>query len=313
VIGDERGDALREAHGDLNPLSLQLWKGLCSRSEWDVIIDVGANYGEMLLGIDLPSHANVIAFEPSVAVSDCLRASVRDTDLAIRVETLAVGAASESTTLYVDNRWSGTTTTLAARATDPRQRVTVNAVRLDEYLREHGVSAAGSVLIKIDVEGDERKVLDGIESLRRGARELVIHAEIFHLPDDDLQWMLARYAFHLVDKNSDTLVLVESIERLRELLGTDRYYGQDAVLSTEPMDNASHASEAPVSMWRSYVSTLRAHSGLKQLRHLINPTEILEVAREHVAHTCESTWSWRLTRPLRAVARMGQSVRRRHQ
>ncbi|MFV0535336.1 MAG: hypothetical protein ACK5MR_17040, partial [Cumulibacter sp.] len=63
--GDARGDALIAAGGDFNPGSLHLWRQALELREWDVIVDVGANYGEMLLGVDLPVASRVIAYEPN--------------------------------------------------------------------------------------------------------------------------------------------------------------------------------------------------------------------------------------------------------
>jgi hypothetical protein len=42
-----------------------MWRSLLAERPWTHVIDVGANYGEMLVGVELPRAATVIALEPN--------------------------------------------------------------------------------------------------------------------------------------------------------------------------------------------------------------------------------------------------------
>ena len=65
---DTRGLHLANAHGNLNQLSLELWNKALALQPWDLVVDVGCNYGEMIVGAKMPEMAQLIAFEPSPRV-----------------------------------------------------------------------------------------------------------------------------------------------------------------------------------------------------------------------------------------------------
>lgn len=303
LVNDERADALRDAAGDLNPMSLQLWRLLCARTAWDLVLDVGANYGEMLLSFDLPERATVIAFEPSPEVVACLRQSVVESGLAIRVEALAVGAAAGQRTLFVDPKWSGTSTTAAEHARDGSRPVAVDVVRLDEYLDATPEGTRDRVLVKIDVEGGERDVLEGLESLRGHGRELMVQAEILHSSDEELRWMIRRYVVHLAHKVTNDLVPVARVSELREMVSSGEYYAQDAVLAAEPMVSLVAAADAPEVAWRRYAQSLR--EVLDEVEwHARHDREVAVLAeRTRPTNQFPSRWSRRLARPFRSARR----------
>jgi FkbM family methyltransferase len=302
---DPRATALIERGGNLNPTSLRLWEQLCARGPWDLVVDVGANYGEMLLSFPLPSTARVVALEPSADVAACLRASVDAAGLDVEVLACAAGARRERGVLYLDAAWSGSSTTTAARAPAGDVRVAVDVEPLGELLAARGFVDGQRCLLKIDVEGGERSVLEGFEPLRERCGTLAVQAEILHTGDDDLRWMLEHYVMHLVELSTSSLAPVASLADLRSLLGTGRYYGQDAVLSTDLLTDAlgssrdgADASEPPLAR---YARALRVELARRDDAHDVELAEAVAAERARIQREYESSTSWRLTRPLRAL------------
>ena len=56
---DLRAKNLIEQHGNLNPISLKIWRKLIAGSNWTHVVDIGANYGEMLVNVEIPPNVRV--------------------------------------------------------------------------------------------------------------------------------------------------------------------------------------------------------------------------------------------------------------
>ena len=236
--GDPRGDALVASGYDLNPLGRRMWQRLCRREAWDIVVDVGANYGEMILTFPLPIGARTWAFEPAPRIAACLRQSVAETGAAVEVVELAVGSVSATTTLYEDPSWSGTTTTTRARVSSGHEPRMVGSMRLDEFLLDHGFRPGDNLLVKVDVEGGELGVLRSLVPVLPLAGVVLMQVEIAHTPDHDLEWMIGHFFLHVIDENSFIAVPVATLADLGRLLGGGRVYRQDAVLSTRVLEGA---------------------------------------------------------------------------
>lgn len=230
---DPCGVALVGAAGDLNPMSLSIWNRLVAFDRWSTVIDVGANYGEMILGAKIPAGARAWAFEPAPRVVECLTRSVAESGIGVSIVQKAVGAASGTITLYEDPSWSGTTTASPGHGSPGSVAQPVQAVRLDEFLIAAGLSASERVLVKIDVEGGERDALVGLKGVAPLVERLVVQAEIARCSDEDLSWIIANYVLHLISLDGLRPMPVASVRDLRRLQSTGRFYAQDGLLAAD--------------------------------------------------------------------------------
>lgn len=129
----------------------------------DVVWDVGANLGVFsLLAADCATDGHVVAFEPFVPTARRLEENVELTQPAASVETVDVALWDESgeTILGIDRAELGTQTpTLNPRS--GQQTLTIQQAAGDHLV------AAGDLprptVVKIDVEGAELPVLDGLQ------------------------------------------------------------------------------------------------------------------------------------------------------
>jgi FkbM family methyltransferase len=130
----------------------------------DVVVDIGANIGyfSLLAATCVGPTGKVLAFEPVPSIADLLTANVQRNDLAVDVHRVVVGDAVGSTEIF---RSAGTnigrsgTSGGAGTVSEGSVPVVRAADAIDKELWER------IRFIKIDVEGDERRVLRGLEPL----------------------------------------------------------------------------------------------------------------------------------------------------
>ncbi len=184
---DARSFALWETSGNVNRRSMALWQALLRLHPWSLILDVGANYGEMLLWPELPRDARVYAFEPNPALAPLLRRSLSESHVAAEVVEAAVGSADGRIAMHIDRRWSGTSSLIAANTSGDYRTVEVPITRLDSFLAGLDRPAPGSgMLVKIDVEGLESEVLQGLRAALGRWDRVAIMAEVHRLPPEAL-------------------------------------------------------------------------------------------------------------------------------
>ncbi|NKC03252.1 hypothetical protein HED55_07500 [Ochrobactrum haematophilum] len=98
---DKRGEQLAGSEGTLAPHSLALWNVALKLCPWDYVIDVGCNYGEMLVSADLPVHAEIVAFEPNPRILPYLRKTLSESGTPVRlIERAVADTVKESTILW---------------------------------------------------------------------------------------------------------------------------------------------------------------------------------------------------------------------
>lgn len=210
--GDARSAALWGCAGNLNKDSMALWQALLRLHPWSVVLDVGSNHGEMLLYPDLPPSARVVAFEPNPDLAPLLRRSLADSGVPVEVVQSAVGSTDGHLTLYMDLRWSGTTSAIAANTSGTHRAVEVPVTRLDTFLA--GLQPTDTLLVKLDVEGQEWDVLQGLMPALPGLARVAMMVEVHRLTPE---------AFDAATAAFDVLVMD----------GAGRLHGQPALRQAE--------------------------------------------------------------------------------
>ncbi len=137
------------------------------------ILDVGANVGLTSLVMakgDMAPNGHIYAFEASEAASRIIRDNAALNDLAARI-TVVNALIAEQSGLTIDfygDAASGSASIIPGYLAHhhPLRKV---ALALDDFVRDAGVTPD---LIKIDVEGAELRVIDGLTETLRAARPL---------------------------------------------------------------------------------------------------------------------------------------------
>lgn len=175
----------------------------------DAFMDVGANIGYLsAIGADLVgSEGQVHSFEPVPRYFQrLLRLAELNPDYKIVPSACAAGDAPTSSTIYV-TRKPGQSTLVAGykNGAEVVSAAEIPVIRLDSYIESHHVERVG--VIKIDAEGFELRVLEGLQGcLERTAVLPAIICEIapraYPLMGrrlSDLSDLMSQYGYAAVD------------------------------------------------------------------------------------------------------------------
>jgi len=134
----------------------------------DVFFDVGANAGYFsLLGSKCVGEAGkVISFEPIASNCNTIQGHLVANQVNnVVVETLAVSKDTGKCSFQIENNNANShmeSVALNHQVSDPMSIIEVDSISLDDYITSHGIVPN---VIKVDVEGAEKLVLDGATEL----------------------------------------------------------------------------------------------------------------------------------------------------
>ncbi|ADI31996.1 FkbM family methyltransferase [Staphylothermus hellenicus] len=138
------------------------WKYLQSLKQDHVFIDVGAHIGLYTIYVANILRGRVIAIEPNPESYEFLLRNIQLNNLK-RVIALNIVAWKEDGRLRLCYTPGDTTRSSVKRIKGQERCVSVRARKLDSLLRELNIDRID--LVKIDVEGAEREVLQGMEKI----------------------------------------------------------------------------------------------------------------------------------------------------
>jgi FkbM family methyltransferase len=137
-----------------------LWKNL---QPGMVFLDIGAHHGiySIVAAKKIGAHGTVVAFEPSSREYRRLRLHLRMNRLSsVRREPLALGSTASTRTFFQVTSGDTTRGGLQPPASaDQVSQISVETARLDDYVSQFPLKRVD--LVKLDVEGSEREVLQG--------------------------------------------------------------------------------------------------------------------------------------------------------
>lgn len=182
-VQDNRGKALLERCGVMQPQVALLWRRFVDILKPSIVLDIGANYGEIGLSCRYHKHSRVYMFEPNPYVLRYLKRSIEAHADRGHIQLFENAVSNQSTEIdfYVDRKWSGTSSAAGAihdpcnsfkgHGDEHFESIRVPGVTIDQVLPD--TTAEQSILFKIDVEGYEQKVLDGMRSVLGRANKIV--------------------------------------------------------------------------------------------------------------------------------------------
>jgi len=232
---DGRGRNLAAAGGDLNPNSLALWNTALGLRPWDVVADVGSNYGEMLVSAHVPTRSKIVAFEPNPHVLPFLKKTIAASGLSVDLREKAVGAKADAAVSFVaDDEWSGTSTLGVRLGGDAaHHRLSTFEVPLSSLDLEFADESVDTTYcIKVDVEGHEHEVLEGAERLLGRAPAWALMVEVLHMSPFAVSELARKFPLYLMDTRTGGLVRCPggNASLTKNLLHSGWLYGQDALL-----------------------------------------------------------------------------------
>jgi FkbM family methyltransferase len=225
---DGRGRSLVAADGNLNPHTMTAWHQLLSEQAWTHVVDVGANYGEMLVNGGLPAGAKLVAIEPNPTIGAYLKRTLDEAGLAVEIVDVALSDTDGKSAFFIDANWSGTS---RLTRSDDEGALSVRTTTLDAILRDMGVAPSSMrIVLKVDVEGHEAAVLRSAISMLPALEDFAALVEILHVPDEDLAWIADNFRLALLEIRPNGGLVDVPVGELPKMLASGLYYTQDAVV-----------------------------------------------------------------------------------
>jgi len=154
------------------------------------IIDVGANRGQFAdEALAFFPHAHIISFEPQPQAFQDLAHRAASGRGHITPVNLALGDAESTARMQVHVDWDYSSslldTTPLAHQLYPYQQeqdtLEVRVMTLDHYVEESGVRLASDMLVKIDAQGYDDRVIRGGRSVFQQSRAVIVEINLDHL------------------------------------------------------------------------------------------------------------------------------------
>lgn len=157
---------------------------LAESSDDPVVLDIGSHRGYYAFqAADILSEEGTIhAFEPEPSNFAALRRGIETNGFEnVHAERCAIGA--ENTTGELKTAWSSNSHTLRSIPDGKSEKYTGETVeteirKVDSYLDESGIDPEEIDLLRIDVEGYESAVFEGIEAVLNADSELLVFVEL---------------------------------------------------------------------------------------------------------------------------------------
>jgi FkbM family methyltransferase len=206
----------------------------------NLVLDVGANTGQFAEELrEAGYRGRIISFEPlSAAHQALLKHAKRDPNWTI-AERTAVGAVTGSVDIHIaGNSTSSSILEMLPSHLDaaPQSRYTgvekVPVIRLDDVC---ALTAADRVLLKIDVQGYEKQVLEGAPQVLQSCRAVISEMSFFPLYGGQV---LIKDVLGLLDSLGFDVWCIEPGHRVPEtgrMLQVDGFFVRRAVSRVPPL------------------------------------------------------------------------------
>jgi FkbM family methyltransferase len=170
IVSDD--DYLDHIQGEFEPDMTRLFEALIKPG--DIVLDVGANIGcTSILFAGKAKH--VYSFEPSPTTFRYLEENLRSAQLGnVTATNIALGKENESKELvFAANNRSGAFVSAQSTASDGHQVEWIHVMKGDDFVRRQEIHRVD--FIKIDVEGFEKQVIEGLtETIARDHPAVVL-------------------------------------------------------------------------------------------------------------------------------------------
>lgn len=161
---EPRGHAILRTQAKGQPEIKSFWRCTMLEYDPDIIIDCGANYGELIFSGRYRQDQFAVGVEANPVLYSWLSKSHSahpDRERIHIVNALISSEVGDDTTFYVDNQWSGRSTAITDHGFTDFREVQVKMTSIDNLLLDVPVTAK-KLFFKIDVEGYEPYVLQGM-------------------------------------------------------------------------------------------------------------------------------------------------------
>jgi len=163
---DRRGRWLIRKKGITQPIVTRIWRKAVKTVMPSIVIDIGMNYGEIVLSTNYPKHVEIVGIEANQGLEPYITKSINEHPNREQMNVIYAFASNENLTntkFYVDLDFSGISSGTLNQAKNQKEAIVKN-VKIDSLFAQKELKAE-RVLFKIDIKGHEANALKGMERL----------------------------------------------------------------------------------------------------------------------------------------------------
>ena len=151
--------------------------------EWKIFLDIGSHIGKWSILLANKKDINSYCFEPNPNTYKYLQSNIQLNQLEKKVTALNYWVAEKTWEMefyiHPQSAMSSLIKDREDRSTQSENMVHVKIIDIDTFIRENSINIQDIDLIKIDVEGYESNVIDGMKNLLENcSKDLKIICEI---------------------------------------------------------------------------------------------------------------------------------------
>jgi FkbM family methyltransferase len=244
----------------------------------DVFLDIGSYWGLYSLEARKRGISEIVAFEPDPMNFCQLKTNLmlNNAEIDIRAIPYALSDVSKNDIPFNHSRNhpDGNRGGVGLASTTSTGTVPVDSISGDELLTHR----EKNIILKIDVEGHEEKVIRGLSDFLQNNR-IWAQVEIFPEQLDSVHSLLTQLGF---------------LERHR--IGVD-YYFSNFYMEINPISDQNYQTQNQELQTQN--QELQTQNQELQTQNQELQTEKLHL--EHLVQTIQETVSWRITKPLRSI------------
>jgi FkbM family methyltransferase len=242
---ENRGRALLISNGMTQAHVTKFWERSVLAFSPTTVLDIGVNYGECLFSIKYSDETKIYGVEANGELIHYINKSMADHPNKNQMKIIHAFASNQknkSQEFYIDKNWSGTS---SGSDIYPKmvEKHLVKTITVDSFLKELDVCQE-RILFKIDVEGFESFVLEGMEHVINQTKSMLgiieFDSEYIQKSGTNLDSFLTNLAsnFHvyLIDSLGELHLLTEvTLENLQHLFNSKGIH-TDLVLTKSDFD-----------------------------------------------------------------------------
>ncbi|MFC4322925.1 FkbM family methyltransferase [Litchfieldia salsa] len=171
---ENRGRALLISNGITQKHVVKFWEESVKAFSPTTVLDIGVNYGECLFSVEYPSKAKIYGIEANKQLLSFINKSksTHPNQKQIKIiNAFASNKEQKTQAFYVDKNWSGTSSGKEIYSGMVEKHL-VKTITVDSLLKEEKLFKE-RILFKIDVEGYEPFVLEGMKSVIKKSAEVL--------------------------------------------------------------------------------------------------------------------------------------------
>lgn len=164
---ENRGRALLLKNGETQTRLTTFWKGAVQNFKPTIVLDVGVNYGECIFSTNYEQETKIFGFEANKQLIPFIKRSRdehKNKEQIKIIHALASDQTKPKQTFYVNRMWSGTSSGINTKMNKSIEMQSIDSIRVDSIFHKQDLQHE-RVLFKVDVEGFEAFVLNGMERL----------------------------------------------------------------------------------------------------------------------------------------------------